>query len=154
MAGRPREVLRHEPDESQRAPLDRQTEAVGGSALREHERAIGIGQREARAEILDGDLLGEALEPAALRVTGIGHERSPGSEVDLKVVDGLLAVSLAGQAVAPRRLHTRMARELGDGHEIGATPHQACQAGVAQHVRRELQACLARDLAYNRVCRA
>jgi hypothetical protein len=152
--GQAREVLRHEAEEPQRAQLDRQTEAVRSSALREHQLAIGVRQREARAEVLDGDLLGEALKPAALRVTGIGHARSLGSEVDLQVVDGLLAVSLAGQAVAPRRLHTRMAGEFGDGHEVGAAAHQSGQARVAQHMRRELEARHARALAYDRVRRA
>ena len=41
-ARQPGEVVGHEPQKPQRAQLNRQAEAIGGSALREHQCAVGV----------------------------------------------------------------------------------------------------------------
>ena len=63
-----RDVLGHEPQEPHRAQRHSQPETVLRSALIEDQHEVTIRQRKARAEILDGDAVREALKPPALRV--------------------------------------------------------------------------------------
>jgi hypothetical protein len=55
------------------------------------------------------------------------------------------------EAVATRRLQAARTGELGDEHDIATTTHELGDAGVAQHVRRQLKPGDARDLAHDEI---
>ena len=71
------DVVGHEPQEPQGAQRDGEPEAVVGPALVEDQDAVGVGEREAGAQILDGDAVREALKPPALRLVRIPHSGLP-----------------------------------------------------------------------------
>jgi hypothetical protein len=71
------DVLGHEPQEPHRAQRHGQPEAVLGAALLENQDAVAIGEREAGAQVLDGDAVREALKSSALRVVRISHPALP-----------------------------------------------------------------------------
>jgi predicted HD phosphohydrolase len=73
-------MLGHEPQQPQRAQRDGEAEAVLGPALLEDQDAVAIGEREAGAQVLDGDAIREALKSPALRLVRIPHPALPRSQ--------------------------------------------------------------------------